>query len=110
MHKHEERLLAETSTAAQTDHIYRTLCEPSKAVLDLIYQRHQSLCFDLALIWQTATRILWRRQVTPSVVVVRKSFYVSHTQNDRISVMIGRNTDLVLRSQFETYGPNSPAY
>ena len=61
MHKHEERLLAETSTAAQTDHIYRTLCLPRKAVLDLIYQRHQSLCFDLALIWQTATRILWRR-------------------------------------------------
>ena len=57
-HTHEERLLAQTTTAAETDHIYRTRCVPRKATLDLIYQRHQSLCFDIALIWETATRVL----------------------------------------------------
>lgn len=57
-HAHEEALLAQCSTAAQTDHVYRTRCVPRKAALDLIYQRHQSLCFDLALIWETAKRAL----------------------------------------------------
>ena len=60
-HAHEERLLAACATPAQTDHVYRTRCVPRKAALDLIYQRHQSLCFDLALIWETATRIFKRR-------------------------------------------------
>ncbi|MCK0122137.1 sugar transferase [Loktanella sp. F6476L] len=60
-HAHEEMLLAKTTTAAQTDHVYRTRCVPRKAILDLIYQRHQSFCFDLALIWETATRVLRRR-------------------------------------------------
>ena len=60
-HAHEERLLAACATPAQTDHVYRTRCVPRKAVLDLIYQRHQSICFDLALIWQTAARVITRR-------------------------------------------------
>ncbi len=55
-HAHEERLLAQTRDAAETDHVYRTRCVPRKATLDLIYQRHQSFCFDLALIWETAKR------------------------------------------------------
>ena len=59
-HAHEERLLAATRSAAETDHVYRTRCVPRKARLDLIYQRHRSLCFDLALIWQTAARVLRR--------------------------------------------------
>lgn len=59
-HRREERLLADCDTPAQTDHVYRTRCVPRKAALDLIYQRHQSLCFDLALIWETATRIFKR--------------------------------------------------
>lgn len=59
-HAHEERLLAATTDAAQTDHVYRTRCVPRKATLDLIYQRHQSLCFDLALIWETITRVFRR--------------------------------------------------
>lgn len=60
-HAHEERLLADTKTAAETDHVYRTRCVPRKAAIDLIYQRHQSLCFDLALIWETALRVLRRK-------------------------------------------------
>jgi len=59
-HAHEERLLAQTRDAAETDHVYRTRCVPRKARLDLIYQRHQSFCFDLALIWETARRGLGR--------------------------------------------------
>ena len=59
-HRHEEQLLAECDTPVQTDHVYRSRCVPRKATLDLIYQRHQSLCFDLALIWETALRVLKR--------------------------------------------------
>jgi len=55
-HHHEEKLLAACTTAAETDHVYRTRCVPRKASLDLIYQRHQSICFDLMLIWETAKR------------------------------------------------------
>ena len=60
-HTHEELLLARAVTAAQTDHVYRTRCVPRKAALDLIYQKHQSLCFDLALIFETALKILRHR-------------------------------------------------
>lgn len=59
-HAHEEKLLAATKTAAETDHVYRSRCVPRKAALDLIYQRHRSLCFDLVLIWETARRALGR--------------------------------------------------
>lgn len=59
-HAHEERLLAGCETPAQTDQTYRTRCIPRKASLDLIYQRHQSICFDLALICETAARVVKR--------------------------------------------------
>ena len=60
-HHHEEQLLAACKTAAETDHVYRTRCVPRKASLDLIYQRHQSICFDLMLIWETTKRPFKRR-------------------------------------------------
>ena len=53
---HEERLLSRSRSRAETDALYRRLCVPTKARLDLIYQRHASLCYDLKLIWQTAAR------------------------------------------------------
>lgn len=53
---HEEKLLARATTREETDAIYRRVCVPAKARLDLIYQRHSSFCYDLALIWQTAAR------------------------------------------------------
>lgn len=59
-HRHEEQLLAACETPEQTDHVYRTRCVPRKAALDMIYQYHQSLCFDLALIWETAARVFRR--------------------------------------------------
>lgn len=55
-HHYEERLLAACSNAAETDAVYRNRCVPRKATLDLIYQRHRSICFDLMLIWETARR------------------------------------------------------
>lgn len=60
-HAHEEQLLAACQTPQETDHVYRTRCVPRKAALDMIYQRHQSLCFDLALIWETAAKVIRRR-------------------------------------------------
>lgn len=60
-HTHEEYLLATCKNAAETDAVYTRRCIPRKAHLDLIYQRRQSLCFDLVLLWRTASRVLWRR-------------------------------------------------
>jgi lipopolysaccharide/colanic/teichoic acid biosynthesis glycosyltransferase len=56
----EEVVLSRCETAHQTDAVYRRRCVPRKAKLDLIYQRHQSFCFDLALIWETALRLIRR--------------------------------------------------
>ena len=55
-HAHEERLLAVCTTPGQTDAVYRRRCIPAKARLDLIYARNRSLCWDLALIGQTALK------------------------------------------------------
>ncbi|MBI6630638.1 sugar transferase [Pontibaca salina] len=60
-HRHEAWLLARCTTAAETDAVYGRNCVPRKARLDLIYQRHQSLCFDLALLLGTAATLLRRR-------------------------------------------------
>ena len=60
-HAHEERLLAPCRTTEETDAVYCRACIPRKARLDLIYQRHQSLCFDLVLLGRTAGRVLLRR-------------------------------------------------
>lgn len=55
-HEHEESLLAQTETSRQTDAVYRNRCIPRKATLDLIYQRNASLCFDMALMFETAKK------------------------------------------------------
>lgn len=59
-HKHEAALLARCTTAAQTDAVYSRICIPAKARLDLIYQRHQSMCFDFDLVFQTIGNIFRR--------------------------------------------------
>lgn len=51
--RHEERMLAACATAEETDRVYLARCVPKKARLDLIYQRRQSLCFDLAILRRT---------------------------------------------------------
>lgn len=59
-HKHEERLLARCETPQQTDEVYTRICVPRKARLDLAYQRHQSLCLDFDLVFQTIGNLLRR--------------------------------------------------
>ena len=51
--RHERMLLARTRTRAETDAVYARTCIPRKAQIDLIYQRHQSLCFDISVIAKT---------------------------------------------------------
>lgn len=60
-HAHEEWLLRQCRDAAETDAVYARRCVPQKAALDLMYQRNQSLCFDLRLIAQTGFGVLLKR-------------------------------------------------
>ena len=57
-HKHEELLIADAKTLEQTEDIYTRRCVPRKATLDLIYNRHASICFDMVIMWQTLCRVL----------------------------------------------------
>jgi len=59
-HKHEAALLARCATSQETDRIYSQTCVPTKARLDLIYQRHQSVCYDFDLVFQTIGNIFRR--------------------------------------------------
>ncbi len=56
-HKTEERLLAETQSADETDAVYARRCVPRKARLDLIHAQNQSVCGDAWLVAAT----VWRR-------------------------------------------------
>lgn len=60
-HRHESVLLARCASAEETDAIYATYCVPTKARLDLIYQEHQNLCFDVDLILQTVGGVFARQ-------------------------------------------------
>jgi lipopolysaccharide/colanic/teichoic acid biosynthesis glycosyltransferase len=57
-HRTEERLLQTCTTPEDTDGVYTQRCVPRKAAFDLIYQRNQSLCYDLKLIGQTFSRVI----------------------------------------------------
>ncbi|AHD12100.1 sugar transferase [Phaeobacter gallaeciensis] len=59
-HKHEAALLARCTTSEETDQVYSRLCVPMKARLDLIYQRHQSMCYDFDLVFQTIGNLFRR--------------------------------------------------
>lgn len=52
-HRHESRLLRPCQTPAETDATYRRACIPRKGRLDLIYQKHWSLCLDVRLMFRT---------------------------------------------------------
>lgn len=60
-HKHEQALLERCATAEETDEVYARICVPAKARLDLIYQRHQSMCYDFDLVFQTIGNLFRRR-------------------------------------------------
>ena len=61
-HAHEERLLAASRSAAETDAVYARRCVPRKARLDLIYARRRTLCLDVAILLRTAARLASRRR------------------------------------------------
>jgi len=61
-HRHEERLLARCRNAKETDAVYSRICVPAKARLDLIYQRHQSICYDFDLVFQTIGNLFRRSE------------------------------------------------
>lgn len=63
-HKHEDALLTRCSTPEETDDVYTRICVPYKARLDLAYQRHQNICFDFDLVFQTIGN-LFRRDKQP---------------------------------------------
>jgi lipopolysaccharide/colanic/teichoic acid biosynthesis glycosyltransferase len=52
-HRHEERILADCTTAEMTDAAYCRRCIPAKARLDMLYQAQKSLCFDVVLLAKT---------------------------------------------------------
>jgi lipopolysaccharide/colanic/teichoic acid biosynthesis glycosyltransferase len=55
-HEHEDWLLRSAKSSEQTEAIYRRACIPRKARLDLIYERNQSLCFDILLMMRTVCK------------------------------------------------------
>lgn len=59
-HRHEERLIGRTTSPEETEKIYTSHCIPRKAAIDLIYQRHASVWFDILIIWQTILSLLKR--------------------------------------------------
>lgn len=52
-HHYEDRLLSKCTTATEAERVYTEICIPRKAKLDLIYQRHQNMCYDFDLVFQT---------------------------------------------------------
>lgn len=60
-HRREAKLLAGCETPEETDDVYCRRCVPRKAQLDLLYQKHQSVCFDFKLLLQTLNRLVQRR-------------------------------------------------
>ena len=61
-HRHEEMLLARCATPEETDAVYARLCVPRKARLDLIYQKHRNICFDIQLVMATIANLFRRRR------------------------------------------------
>lgn len=59
-HKHEAALLERCASPEETDAVYSRICVPAKARLDLIYQRHQNMCYDFDLVFQTIGNIFRR--------------------------------------------------
>lgn len=61
-HRHEDAVLARCTTPEETDAVYRRICVPAKARLDLIYQRHQCICYDFDLVFQTIGNLFRRNR------------------------------------------------
>lgn len=57
-HAHEDRIMANCTTAEATEAAYYRRCLPTKLRLDLIYQRRRGLRVDLWIIWHTAMTVV----------------------------------------------------
>lgn len=60
-HAHEDYLLQQCKTAAETNEVYARRCIPRKARLDLIYRDRQNLCLDTEILIRTVTKVIRRR-------------------------------------------------
>jgi len=56
----EAQLLASCASAKETDRVYCRRCIPTKARLDLAYQKHASMQLDLWILWRTLRQIVAR--------------------------------------------------
>lgn len=63
-HQHETELLSKCKSSDETDKVYRRRCIPQKARLDIVYQEHQSVCFDLVILGQTVSKVFSVRRPT----------------------------------------------
>ena len=50
---HEHHIMRNCATTEEADELYARVCIPRKMHLDLIYARHQSVCFDVILMIRT---------------------------------------------------------
>ena len=57
-HAHEDRIMANCTTADATEAAYYRRCLPTKLRLDLIYQHRHSLRVDLWIIWHTVMTVV----------------------------------------------------
>jgi len=79
----EPRLLSRCTTACETDAVYLRRCVPRKAALDLLYQRHASVCWDGLLIAATLVPALPKRLrlTRPRRSVVSSGPYPANTRS-----------------------------
>lgn len=68
LHRREERLLSRCRNALEADMVYRTLCIPIKARLDLLYRDRRSLGLNLMILYGTFARLLVRPRRRPAPV------------------------------------------
>ena len=64
LHAREERLLAACRTSEETDRVYRQLCNPIKARLDLMYRDRRSWMLNARILWMTVSRLFRKKIVS----------------------------------------------
>lgn len=60
VHRREERLLSECRDPVEADRVYRELCIPVKARLDLIYRRNRGPRLNFLILFRTLSRLTGR--------------------------------------------------
>ncbi len=91
-HGTEARLLSTCHTHESSEEIYVRRCIPIKARLDLIWARHQSLGFDLKLLWRTAIQLFSPRMPRKTSAESRR-FALHIARPDRLFLARRTGTD-----------------